>query len=328
MPESVQQVWTWQADASPLALRLEDIPLVTPGAGEALVRNVAIGLNPVDWKLLASPPPDWVPGHVPGVDGAGHVVAVGDGVSLDWIGRRVAYHQDLRRAGSFAQLTCVPARALMHLPDTLTFEVAASIPCPGLTAWQALNKLPLRPDMRLLVSGAGGAVGHFLVQLAHARSVRVTAMANPRHEGRLRGLGAQDFRAGPLAQGDTLQPDTDRFDAVIDTVGGDHVVRLAPALRANGHLVGIQGRPAGWPDAPFTRAVSLHEVALGALHRFGDDAAWRCLTAAGETMLMDLAEGRLLPEMLITHDFIELPAVLDGLRGRNFSGKPLLRLPN
>ncbi|MFG1394801.1 alcohol dehydrogenase catalytic domain-containing protein [Xanthobacter agilis] len=327
MSESVQQAWAWQGDASPLALRLAEMPIVRPGPGDALVRNVAVGLNPVDWKLLAHSPPDWVPGHVPGVDGAGHVVAVGAGVPSEWIGRRVAYHQDLRRAGSFAELTCVPARALMHLPEHVTFEVAASLPCPGLTAWQALDKLPLRPGMRLLVSGAGGAVGRFLVQLAHARGVRVTAMAHPRHTPRLMALGVEAFLPGPLPDGETFMPDDGGFDVVIDSTGGDHAARLASALRANGHLLGIQGRPAGWPDAPFTRAISLHEVALGALHRFGDDEAWRGLTAAGEAMLNDLAEGKLLPEALVTHDFIELPAVLEGLRGRNFSGKALLRLP-
>lgn len=326
MPEAVQQAWTWRGEPSPLSLHLAETPVAVPGPGEALVRNAVVGLNPVDWKLLSHPPADWSQGHIPGVDGAGYVAAVGPGVSPEWIGRRVAYHQDLRRAGSFARFTCAPVRALMRLPENLTFDIAASMPCPALTAWSALEKLPLRPGLRLLISGAGGAVGHFLIQQARARGVRVTAMANPRHAERLLALGAEAYLPGPLPEGETLAIAEDAFDAIIDSVAGDHALRLAPALRANGHLVGIQGRPASWPDAPFTRAISMHEVALGALHRFGDDAAWSALVTAGESLMNDLASGALSPETLITLDFETLPAALEALRKRNFSGKSLLRL--
>lgn len=137
------RAWTWQGERDPAALRLEERALPAPGVGEVLVRNEAIGLNPVDWKALGGP--SIRSGHVPGVDGAGVVAAVGEGVPAEWLGRRVAYHGDLRRHGSFAEYTLLPRRVLMRLPDALAFEAAAAFPCPGLTAWRALDKLPVRP---------------------------------------------------------------------------------------------------------------------------------------------------------------------------------------
>ncbi|HEY0276056.1 MAG TPA: hypothetical protein VGC31_08305, partial [Paenirhodobacter sp.] len=256
----------------------------------------------------------------------GTVIALGDGVAEGWLGARVAWHTNLQNPrGSFAEYTPVAARALMRVPEGLGLEVAASIPCPALTAWLALDKLPLRRGAPLLISGAGGAVGRYLVQLAVARGFGVSAMCNPRHWDRLRDLGATDCLPGPLPDGQDWTA-ARRFFAVIDSVGPDHATRLAPALAANGHLVAIQGRPADWPCPPFGRTLSMHEVALGALHRHGDDADWARLMAAGEAILRDIASGRLEPEPLVIRDFTELPAHLDALKHRSFSGKPLIRI--
>jgi NADPH2:quinone reductase len=324
-PPATFGAWTWQGGADPLALAWKQLPLRPPGPGEALVRNEAIGLNPVDWKVLGMA--GWQPDHVPGVDGAGVVAAVGDGVDPSWLGQPVAYHQDLRRDGSFAEFTTLRARALMRRPAGLDALTAAGFPCPGLTAWQALEKLPPGPGRQLLVGGAGGAVGAALVQFATARGFTVTTLAAPRHDARLRALGAHDCLPGPLPEDESWPADDARFDAVIDAVDAGHAARLAGALRANGHLVCIQGRVADWPCEAFGRALSLHEVALGALHRCGDDAAWVELVAAGEALLAQLADGTLRPEPQVVRELEALPRLLADLRVRNFSGKPLVRLP-
>lgn len=111
-----------------------------------LIRNVVIGLNPVDWKVLGGRLVSWQPGHVPGVDGAGVVVAVGENVSASWIGQRVAYHQSLSRHGSFAEYTSVKARAVLRVPASVSWEQAASLPCPALTAWLALKATTVMSD--------------------------------------------------------------------------------------------------------------------------------------------------------------------------------------
>ncbi|WP_153110848.1 zinc-binding dehydrogenase [Propionivibrio limicola] len=318
---AVCKKWVWQTGHDPLGLRMQNGPIQPLAAGEVLVRNAAIGLNPVDWKVLGKID-SWRPGHVPGVDGAGVVVATGEGISASWLGQRVAYHQNLHRLGSFAEYTPLAVRALMRVPDALDFATAASFPCPGLTAWQAIEKVPARKGAAFLISGAGGAVGHYVAQLAAERGFSVSAICHERHWHRLNSLGVSRC----VAELGTLE---DRaFYAVIDSVGPDRAAQLAARLEANGHLVCIQGRVAQWPFPAFEQAVSLHEVALGALHRHGSDEAWARLIAAGERMLDALATGGMEPETQVQRDFSELPEFLDALRHRGFSGKPLVLLPS
>lgn len=313
------RAWAWSGGKASFGLHLEEQPLPKVPENAVLVANRAIGLNPVDWKILGA---DFMrDGHVPGVDGAGVVAAVGDGVSPEWLGRNVAYHQDLRFPhGSFAEYTPVAARALIRMPDALSFEDAAAFPCPGLTAWRALEKLPAAEGRSLLVWGAGGSVGHYLVQLAVSRGWHVTAACNARHWEHLQKLGVQACRAVGI-----IDPEP-RFHAAIDTVGPESAAHLAGTLKANGHLVCIQGRVETWPCAPFGRSLSLHEVALGALHQYGDSDDWACLTLAGETVLNETASGRIVPEPHVPHGFDTLAQALDRLRTRNFTGKALVLL--
>lgn len=319
------QAWVWREGHDAKSLTQVNRAVSPLADDEVLVANKVIGLNPVDWKVLGHLP--WEPGHVPGVDGAGVVVATGKRVAPAWLGKRVVWHQSLLRHGSYAQFTPVQSRALMAIPGNLSFETAASFPCPGLTAWQAMSKLPLQAGQHLLIGGAGGAVGQYLVQLAVRAGWRVTALAHPRHHERLARLGAQ--RCFPNLRGeDELLPATlsRQFHGVIDAVSEQHAEKLVPALRANGHILCIQGRLPGWPLPAFGMAISMHEVALGALHTWGDDADWQALTSAGEAMLSDLSQGRLQAEEVVIRPFSELPDLLSELKARAFSGKPLVRV--
>lgn len=321
-----QRAWTWRGDPSPQGLSLSEIAVPKPVAGEILVRNEIIALNPVDWKVLRGLP-SWSDGHVPGVDGAGIVVEVGDESLTPWLGRRVAYHQSLHSQGSYAEFTPVAARALMQVPDGLGLPSAASIPCPGLTAWLALDKLPLRSGARMLVSGAGGAVGNYIAQMASQRGYAVTAMCNKRHWDRLRAYGVRDFIAGPIMHEVELQSESlGIYFAVIDMVSGSHASLLSPALEANGHMVCIQDRLENWPCGPFGRCLSVHEVAFGANHLFGSNDAWGRLVQAGETIMRQIHERKIQPEPLVIRDFSVLPELLEDLKKRTFSGKPLIKV--
>jgi NADPH:quinone reductase-like Zn-dependent oxidoreductase len=95
------RAWTWQGEA----LQQSMISAEPLQPHDVVVQNAAIGLNPVDWKVLASQI-----GQVPGVDGAGTVVALGAEVAPGLLGARVAYHQSLRRNGSFAEFTVLAAQ--------------------------------------------------------------------------------------------------------------------------------------------------------------------------------------------------------------------------
>lgn len=311
------KAWVWHGNQFPSDLKLKSVPIPTLHSDDVLVQNQAIGLNPVDWKVL-----DMKTGSVPGVDGAGVVVAVGENVSTSLIGLRVDYHQDLRRSGSFAEYTPIKATTLIPLPETMDYATAASIPCPALTAWQALEKIPVKPNRTLLISGAGGSVGHYLTQLAAARGFIVSVLANPRHREHLTALGAHHFLDN--RQWCELLQQEPNFYAVIDAVSPERAYELAPLVTANGHLVAIQGRTEQWPTQPFSQAISLHEVALGALHQYGNDSDWQELTNAGKHLLRHIASGQLRAEQIHISGFTELAQKLDALKNRNFTGKLII----
>lgn len=319
---TTHRAFTWHGSADPADLRLTKDLTPTPEVGDVLVRNAVIGLNPVDWKVLGGSLADWKLGQVPGVDGAGIVVAVGEGVSAAWMGQRVAYHQHLARHGSFAEYTPVKARAVLRVPATVDWYQAASLPCPALTAWLALEKLPQSCNT-LLVSGAGGSVANHLIQLAGRRGLRVTALSNLRHKGRLADLGVVECRKEPLT---APWQRAEQFDAVIDMVNAQHATYLVPALRTNGHLVCVQDRLAASPVPPFTRTISIHEVALGASHAYGDDRIWEKLVDAGEGMLKSLGRELWAPDSFAVVPFEQLPEHLHGLQHRAYGGKGLVRV--
>jgi NADPH2:quinone reductase len=315
--------WTWEQRGRPASLVWRKLPMPVAGANEVLVRNRAVGLNPVDWKFIEWGPQIWQTGQVPGVDGAGEVVQTGVGVSREWLGERVAYHQWLGRAGSFAEYAVLPVRALMRIPPGLSYARAATLPCPALTAWQAIRKVAAEPGMNALVTGAGGAVGGLLVQLAVGRGWRVVAMSHRRHWARLGNFGVQSC-VEPSAFDASSHERT--FDAVFDTVSGEHAAALAGCITANGHLVCIQDRVAAPPLAPFTTAISLHEVALNAMHEYGTDAQWRRLVDAGEHIMADVLDGTLHTLAMHTGAMAQLPALLDGLRTHASVGRPVATL--
>ncbi|WP_152222889.1 zinc-binding dehydrogenase [Pseudomonas sp. SCB32] len=320
--------WTWTPGAGLDGLDLTLLPLPTPGPDEVLVANTAIALNPVDWKMIDWGRDDWRQGQVPGVDGVGRVVAVGSAVNLR-VGTRIAYHQALSRGGSFAEYTLLDAHAVHPVPDALDDATAASLPCPGLTAWQALDKLPACSNRDVLVTGAGGAVGYLLAQLAVQRGLRVWVTAAGKHREHLLQLGISgvfDYRDTQWSARlrEALGPC--RLHAVFDTVSGSHAASLAPLLGYNGHLVCIQDRQETAPLPAFSTAISLHEVALNSIHAHGDALDWQELRQAAASLMGGVAEGRLQAPAIQFFDFAELPEALRRLKSGHGSGKWITRL--
>lgn len=321
---AAQRAWTWRRQGE---LELQEKPVAAPGPGEVLVANRVIGLNPVDWKMIDRGHAAWRPGQVPGVDGVGIVVARGDNVALP-LGARVAYHQALARDGSFAAYTQLIADAVLPVPEGLSDELAAAAPCPGLTAWQALAKVPFEADRDVLVTGAGGAVGLLLAQLAVARGWRVWVTASPRHGGNLLALGISGvFDYGDSGWRETLQRmlGPRRLHAAFDTVGGEHARSLAPLLGYNGHLLCIQDRLEQAPLPAFGTAISLHEVALNSVHAHAGARDWRSWREAGRTLLEQLRDGSLQAPALHLAEFAELPEALARVKAGK-GGKWLVRI--
>jgi N-ethylmaleimide reductase len=147
------------AYGGPDALRIEAVPMPTPAAGQVLVRVRAAGLNALDWKLREGYLRDAMPLALPatlGLELAGEVVGVGEGVSRFAVGDRVLGY--LGGPGAYADHVAVEAALLARTPDALSAVEAAALPVAALTAAQALDAGGLRAGQTVLIHGAAGAV--------------------------------------------------------------------------------------------------------------------------------------------------------------------------
>jgi NADPH:quinone reductase len=244
-------------------LTVTDLPLPEPGPGEVRIRVHAAGTNPVDagnradgaWAGVSAP-------FVPGYDVAGSVDSSGEGVTGITPGARVmALTAFPRGQGGYAQYVVVKADALAPISASTSFESAAATPLAGGTADEVLERLHLPAGSRLLVLGASGGVGSFLLQLAAARGLDVVAVGSARHHERLRALGAS-------ACVDYARPDAldaviagGQVDAIADLVGGSTISALLPALRDRGQLATI-ATPEVDIDTVVDRNLTLHGVLI------------------------------------------------------------------
>ena len=201
-------------------VRLDDIPIPVPAAGEVLVRIRAASLNPVDWKIATGSFRLLVRGGVPrtmGSDFAGDVTALGSGVTTFARGDRVLGFIDpfRRTGGTFAEFAAVPVNFAHLLPAGLGYIDAAALACVGATAVMLCNLGHVGSGSKVLVNGAAGGVGHVAVQVARARGAEVTATASAARHEFIRSLGANsciDYRTEPM------QGWPGGFDAVLDCV--------------------------------------------------------------------------------------------------------------
>ncbi|MEY2403501.1 MAG: NADPH:quinone reductase, partial [Acidimicrobiaceae bacterium] len=157
------------------ALEWREQPAPTPGLGELLVRVHAAGLNSADLMQVAGfyPAPPGSPQDIPGMELAGEVVAVGDGVYRFAIGDRV---MAIVGGGAQAELAVVHERTAMSVPERLEWAQAGGFPEAFTTAHDALfTQCGLAMGERVLISGAAGGVGSAAVQLAVQAGARVTA---------------------------------------------------------------------------------------------------------------------------------------------------------
>lgn len=177
-------------------LRYEDVPTPTPGPGEVRVHVAATSFNGVDGNIRAGrmqgPMPLHLP-HVPGLDVAGTVDAVGDDVDGLRVGDHVVGFLPFTVDGASAEYVVTDAAGLAIAPESIPLADAAALPLVGLTAWQALfEHAGLRAGQRILVNGASGAVGGYAVQLARAAGAHVVATGGPDAADHLRALGADE----------------------------------------------------------------------------------------------------------------------------------------
>ncbi|MGV0779878.1 NADP-dependent oxidoreductase [Mycolicibacterium sp. XJ775] len=271
--------------AGPDSIEIVDVPLTEPGPDQVRVKVAAAAVNPVDLGVAAGvfhdlglvDQPNWTG---LGWDFAGTVEAVGAGVDLA-VGTRVAgvvagFDRDY---GTYAEQLVVSAADVAVVPDELDLIAASTVPLNGLAAAQILDLLGDAParGARLLVTGAAGAVGGYLVVLAQERGWKVTGLARERDEQFVRGLGA-GFAAD-------AEPG---WDAVADA-GALQQAALA-LVRDGGQFVGVQ--PSA--ELPVERGITVsavvaHPDGTRLAELLGDAASGRLRTRVYAVLPLDQA---------------------------------------
>lgn len=255
----MRAIWYDRHGPAREVLQQGERPDPVPAPGEVRVRLLASGVNPADTYRRAgtSNAHEW-PLVIPNSDGAGIVDAVGAGVDAALTGQRVWVYnaQRFRPFGTAATYTCVPADLVHRLPDHVPFEVGACLGIPAMTAHRCLfADGPVR-GLRVLVSGGGGAVGNYAVQLARwggAAQVLATASGGWKSED-ARAAGADqvfDYRSPDCAAMILAATGGHGVDRIVEVDVASNMAIWSEVAALNGSVSGYASRGGRTPSIPF-----------------------------------------------------------------------------
>lgn len=292
---------------------LVDMPVPEPGPGAVRVQIEAAGVNPFDAKMADGILDGKMPHDFPmilGVDGAGTVAAVGPGVSRFAVGDRVVgkFLTPPAGHGAFAEFAVAPENSvLVPIPDCVPTATAAAVPTAGVTAQDLVDATEIEPDQTVLVVGATGGVGSFLVQLANMAGAQVIATARAAVADQMTRLGAAqtvDYTDGSIrAQVAAAHPD-----------GIDVLYDLVSPPAALDDLIGLV-RPGG---AVYSTIWSTDENALRAKGLRGGNLQSTGGAAELARLLSRVAEGDVVVPIDATHPLADGVNLLGaaGARGK------------
>jgi NADPH:quinone reductase-like Zn-dependent oxidoreductase len=213
---------------SPKSLVIESIPTPTPQEDEVLIQVHNASVNPLEWrKVRGTPilvrfadglfkPKNWRLGR----DVSGKIVAVGAKVKDLVVGDEVFGLGN----GTLAEFACAKAHLVVKKPESISFEMAAATPLAGVTAYQALKVGRIGPNMKVLINGASGGVGHMAVQIAVAAGAEVTAVCSSSNASFVKNLGAKtiiDYRQQDYTQN---KDQVVQYDIILDIIS-NHSIR-------------------------------------------------------------------------------------------------------
>jgi len=327
----------WQISAFGLdSLALIEKDMAQPGPGQVHVRIHAISLNYRDLMVVqGSYNPHLAMPRVPCSDGAGEVVAVGAGVTQWKPGDRVMgiFMQNWQEGrptaakakgalggdidGMLATEIVLPASGLMRIPEHLSYEEAATLPCAAVTAWNALFKAAdIRPGDTVLIEGTGG-VSIFALQFAKMAGARVlgTSSSDEKLE-RAKSMGLDEglnYRNNPDWEKWALQQTGgEGVDLVVEVGGSETLPRAIKAARPWGTVAQI-GVLSGATEAVdvrpiLSRQIRIHGVYVGSRADF-------------EAMNKAISQARLKPVIDSVFPFSDAPAALRHMEGAGHFGK-------
>jgi len=293
----------------PEVLRVIERDVREAGPGEVRLAVSAAAVNPTDIGLrqrgVDGVPPPWVPG----MDAAGSVESVGEGVAHLAVGDAAMAAISPRRpeGGAQAGLVVVPAASVVPIPDGVTPEEAATLPMNGLTALHGLQLLGLVEGQTLAVTGGAGVLASYVIAVAKTRGLRVLADAYPNDERLVQGFGADVV----LERGDGLAAAIrSEVPAGVDAVFDTALLRrdMFPSIRQGGAIAVVRT----WDGDDVEQGVRIEKVLVGTvLDR--TDWLWEVRDLAMRGVLVPRVAGTYPPEQAAD---AQRRTEAGGLRGR------------
>jgi len=293
---------------APGRIDIQDVPAPSARPDEVLVEVHAISLNRGEMRALRSAPA----GVIPGWDFAGVLLEdISDELTA---GSRVL---GIVEHGAWAEMVAVHRDSIAAIPEEITFAEAAALPTAALTALRTLRLGAVGLGDHVLVTGASGGVGQFAVQLsAHAGAMVTALVSTGTNADALKAIGAKDVITD-------IEQARDRFDVIIESVGGQVLGRALSMLDSRGRLVAF-GNSSDEPSS-----FNVRDVYNGALVKilgfelffdplpFGRDLA---------TLLDLMVKGKLTPHVAQVLPWDDMAIALDRLGNRAVGGKLILTL--
>lgn len=316
-------------DGRPESVVVREVPTPSPGPGQVLVKIRFAGLNYADLMMRTGiyPHPKGYP-LVAGLEMAGTVEGVGEGVDTEWIGERVAaFSED---AGAFAEFCAVPEERLVRLPDSIDLETGAAFYIQGLTAWNLLNGVSeTKPDDTILIHAIGGGVGLYLTQIA--KSAGATVIGTVGTAGKE--VRALEFGADRVVnRGDAdfveiaMQATNGRgVDKVVDSTGASILDRSFDAIRPLGHVVSY-GEAEGKPYPNLWEKLVAKSLTFTRMHIGHLDFRSESWARGVEEVLGGIESGTIRVPIEGIFPFEEVNAMFDKLASRQTAGKLLLKV--
>ncbi|QXP52398.1 NADP-dependent oxidoreductase [Cellulophaga sp. HaHa_2_1] len=225
------------------SLSIQEVEKPEIKANDILVEVKAASLNPIDYKLAEGHLKDMVPLNLPttiGYDVSGIVIALGDDVQNFELGDEIYARVPQEQMGTVAEYVAINVKYAAKKPLNSSFEEAAALPLAGLTAIQALERVGIKKDDRILIHAGSGGVGSFAIQYAKIKGAIVYTTTSTKNVDWVKALGADrviDYKT------ENYQDVAENLDIVFDTLGNDYTLDAFNIIKDGGSVTSIVGPP-------------------------------------------------------------------------------------
>ena len=327
---STMQALALSSASDAFALSEMSFPIPQCASDELLVKIEYVGLNKIDGMFATQGFEPWQYPHILGLDAVGVVVRAAPGLYPN-VGDRVMWHANIAQQGVLSEYAKVPNYAVSVVPDSITAQQAATLPCAGMLALICLDKLHLKEGESILIEAGAGAIGQFAIQFAKQRGADVFTTASKRNHKLVKQLGADvvfDYQDKKLREKICKELGPNGFDAVLDSVGGASTNRNIDLMKFCGRIACLKPLPEIDHGLMYLKAPTISIVSLGGAWLAKSLCAQQKMSFLCKLLLENVAENKIqLPQIIeIAFDSDLVTAALHHQLNGGFTGKHVVKL--